>query len=267
MEVNVRKVLAEKNPKLARWIPSFILAYLERIIHQKEINEFLAQHGKKKGIDFCDEVIKYFNVKVNVKGLEDIPKNGRYLFVSNHPLGGFDGIILMKTINEHFGDVKVLVNDILMNIKPLENLFLPINKHGQQNKHAVKLINEAFESDVPLLTFPAGLCSRKIKGQIIDLEWKKNFITKAIENRRDIIPIYFSGRNSNFFYNLSNLRKFFGISANIEMIYLVDEMFKHRDKQFEVKFGQIIPYTKFDGSKTMYEWAQEVKQMVYQMAN
>ena len=260
MEVNVRNIFADKNPKLARLIPGFIFRYIERIVHQKELNIFLTEHGEESGVPFIESAIRYFNVSIEVRNLENIPTEGRYLFVSNHPLGGFDGIILMKIIAENFGNMRVLVNDILMNIKNLESQFLPINKHGSQDKAAALAIDSAFQSDMHLLTFPAGLCSRKIKGEIVDLEWKKNFIHKAIATKRHIVPIHFSGRNSNFFYNLSKIRNLFGIKANIEMFYLVDELFKHRNGKFTITFGQPIDYAVFENKKfDLKEWAGYVK--------
>lgn len=265
-EINVRKVFKDKNPKLAALIPGFMFKYLEKIIHQREMNEFIRLHGQKQGIDFINAIIDFFNITIHIQGAENIEKDIKALYVSNHPLGGLDGIILIKIISENHSDVKVLVNDILMNIVNLEKFFLPINKHGSQSKDAVSAIDKYFESSTPMLTFPAGLCSRKINGKIIDLEWKKNFISKAIESERHIVPLYFKGRNSNFFYNLSNFRKKLGIKANIEMLYLADEMFKHRNGVFSITFGKIIPYTSLDKSKSHKEWAASIKEIVYTLA-
>lgn len=266
MEINIRKVFREKNSSLAKWVPGFLFSYLEKIIHQKEVNQFLFLHGDKVGKEFTDAAIEFFNVSIELNGLENIANHKRMNYVSNHPLGGFDGIILMSLLAQQFGEVKVLVNDILMNIKNLEPFFLPINKHGAQNKTAITAIEEAYASQIPVLSFPAGLCSRKIEGKIVDLEWKKNFISKSIETQRDIIPIHFEGRNSKFFYNLSNIRKKLGIKANIEMLYLVDELFRHRNGHFVINFGKPIPYTTFDKSRTQKEWAEFVKMQVYAMA-
>ena len=262
-KIEIRKVFFEKNPKLARLLPGFLFSWLERVIHQKEINVFLKDHGLKQGLPFLEEVLNFFNVKVEVHGLENIPTDGRYLFVSNHPLGGFDGIILMKTLATQFGNVKVIVNDILMNIPNLQPYFLPINKHGHQNKSSALEIDSAFNSNIPILSFPAGLCSRRIKGQITDLEWKKNFISKSVEFKRDVVPIYFDGRNSSFFYNLSNFRMAVGINANIEMLYLVDELFKHRNGLFKVYFGKPIDFKTFDSTKNYTQWANEIRKLSY----
>jgi 1-acyl-sn-glycerol-3-phosphate acyltransferase len=265
MKIDVRKIFYDKNPKLAKLFPGFIFNWLERIVHQNELNSFLEVHGEKTGSAFLDEAIKYFNVAIEIEGIDKVPNNGRYLFVSNHPLGGFDGIILMKILANKFGDVRVIVNDILMSIPNLQPLFLPINKHGQQNKPAAAIIDNSFKSDIPILTFPAGLCSRKIKGEITDLEWKKNFISKSVEYKRDIVPIYFDGRNSSFFYNLSNFRKKIGIKANIEMLYLVDEMFHHRNGFFKVNFGEAINYETFNSSENFNEWANKVRKIAYNL--
>ncbi len=265
-QIEVKKVFKNKNPKLARIIPGFVYAYLRRIIHQDYINYFLAKHGHKKDLEFVRAAIREFKVTINTRGEEHIPEQGVYIFVSNHPLGGFDGLVLMDIISRHFKKMKFLVNDILMNITPLTGLFIPINKHGKQGIEAARKIDETFQSDTQILTFPAGLVSRKIKGQIVDPVWHKNFITKAIQHRRDIIPVHMSGRNTDFFYNLANLRKFSGIKSNIEMLYLADETYKHQNKTIQVTFGQRIPWTTFDQSKSYAEWAKWVKEIVYGLA-
>jgi len=265
MEINIRKIFQEKNQKVARLIPGFIFKYIERVVHQAEVNEYLTKYGHLEGVPFINASIEYFNITIELKGLEQIPENGKYLFVSNHPLGGFDGVILMKIISDKCGNVKVIVNDILMNLKNLEKHFLPINKHGSQNKDSANLIDIAFSSEIQMLTFPAGLCSRKINGKIVDLEWKKNFLTKAIASKRDIVPIHFSGQNSKFFYNLSNFRKRVGIKANIEMFYLVDELFKHRNKTFTISFGKPIPYSIFDKSENLKNWAEKLRLFIYDL--
>jgi 1-acyl-sn-glycerol-3-phosphate acyltransferase len=265
-KVDIERVFYSKNPKLARLIPGFIYSYLKRIIHQDYLNDILERHGDKYDLEFADATIKDFNVTIEVKGEENIPKSGRFIFVSNHPLGGFDGIVLMKIIGQHYQKIKFLVNDILMNIENFRGVFLPINKHGKQGAESAKLIEETYLSDdTQVLTFPAGLVSRKIKGQIVDLPWHKNFIAKSVQHQRDVIPIHMSGGNTNFFYRLANLRKALGIKANIEMIYLVDETYKHHNKHLVVKFGKPIPWQTFDKSKKPGEWAKWVKERVYEL--
>lgn len=261
--IDVKSVFYTKNPKLAALIPGFIYRYLKRIIHQEDVNEFLKKHGEKLNLDFIDAAIEDFNVSIHIEGSENIPSTGRYIIVANHPLGGFDGIILMKIISGYFTDFRFLVNDILMNLRNIQDFFIPINKHGKQATESAKQIEKAFETEMQILTFPAGLVSRKIKGQIMDLPWHKNFIVKAIKHRRDIIPVHFSGRNTNFFYGLAKLRKFLRIKANIEMLYLVDETWRHRNENLFVRFGKPISWKTFDKTKKPSEWAKWVKEKVY----
>ncbi len=262
-EVNVRKVFAEKNPRLANIIPGFIFRYLEKVVHQKDINEFLSVHGDKIGMDFVKAVIEDFKISVHISGEQNIPGEGRYIFAANHPWGGFDGLLLMEVMSRYYSDFKYLVNDILMNITNLHPIFIPINKHGRQAAAAAKELDETFRSDNQIVTFPSGFVSRFIKGQVMDLEWKKNFIAKAIQYERDVVPVHFSGSNSKFFYRLYRLRKFLGIKANLEMFYLVDETYKHRNKNITVTFGKPIPFGTFNRSKTPKEWAKWVKERVY----
>jgi len=263
--VSVREAFYKKNPKVAKLLPGFVYKYLEKIAHQDEINEILKLYGEKTGLEFIKAVIEHFNVSFDVEGLNNVSVKGKYIFVSNHPLGGFDGMFLLKILNENFGPTKVLVNDILMNIKNIRSLFVPINKHGRQAEESIILLDEIFKSDLHLLTFPAGLVSRKIKGMIVDVEWKKNFIVKSIKYQRDVVPIFVSGRVSEFFYRLANIRKFLGIKSNLEMFYLVDETFKHKNKNFQVVFGNPISYKIFDKSKTYQDWARWVKEKVYKL--
>ena len=263
----VEEIVAEKNPKIASKVPKFIYKWLTRILHLSEINEFMRENGHLKDVEFIDKAIEMLNITFNIHGLNNIPTNERILFTSNHPLGGLDGIILLKLLNENSRTTRCLVNDFLMNIKPLENYFIPINKVGGQARDSIGKIEELYNSNDNILIFPAGLCSRKNRGRIRDLKWHKHFIQKSIKHNLNIVPIYFGGRNTIFFYNLANVRKFLGIKFNIEMMYLADEMFKHRNKSFDIYFGKKISFTNFDKSKNHNEWANEVKNLTYNIPN
>jgi len=259
---DVDNILASKNPALHKLLPGFILNYIKKIIHQDELNAIVANNKNSYGLDFLDAVLKGFGVKIIFKGLENIPEQGRWIVASNHPLGGLDGMALMWVVGKRRQDIAFPVNDLLMNIDNLKGLFIPINKHGS-NAGNVRLIEETFASDKAMLFFPAGLCSRKQKGGICDLEWKKSFISKARSHKRDIIPCHINGRNSNWFYNLARLRAFLGLKANIEMLYLVDEMYRQRNKEIVITFGKPIAYSIFDKRKTDLNWAQDLKSYVY----
>ena len=266
--IDIDKVLREKAPDKAKYIPRFVVSYLKRIVHQDELNTFLTQIGDKQGVDFAKGALDFLNDKIVVKGEENLPKDGRlYNFVSNHPMGGQDGLALGAVIGEHYqGKIKFLVNDLLMNLHGLAPFFIPINKTGKQAKDFPRKVEAGFASkEDQLIMFPAGICSRKQNGVIKDLPWKKTFVSKSVEYQRDVVPIYFDGRNSNFFYNLANVCKWLGIKFNIAMLYLADEMFRNKNKTFTVTIGKPIPWQTFDNTKTPNEWAQFVKEIVYKL--
>lgn len=265
--VDLDKIIQEKAGKKAKYIPGFVKSWLKRTIHQDEVNSFLTRSRDKVGVPFLDECVKYLEMTLHVEGLENLPHDGRlFTFVSNHPLGGQDGVALGSIIGNAFdGKVKYLVNDLLMNLHGLAPLCIPINKTGSQSKQFPKMVETGFKSDNHILMFPAGLCSRKQNGVIRDLEWKKTFIVKSVETQRDVVPIHFSGQNSEKFYRLANMCKKLGIKFNIAMLYLVDEMYKNVGKEFTVTFGKPIPWQTFDKSKTPAQWAQYVQDIVYKL--
>lgn len=261
--INVRKILKEKNPKLEKWIPGFVVNYLKRIFHEDEINKILDETKHLKNFEFCAELVKRFNLEFESVGLENIPKTGGAIFVINHPLGGFDALALVMEIGRIRPDVKFMVNDVLMSFNNVEDFMVGVNKHGGKSKDSIQKVNELFESDKAVFIFPAGLVSRKSKGKVVDSEWKKTFIVRAKKYKRDVIPIHVDGELSPFFYRLSNLRKRVGVKANIEMMYLANETFKLKNKKFVITVGEPISYKTFDKSKTDIEWAADVKDIVY----
>jgi len=265
LQIDVEDVLRSKSPSMAKAIPGFLINYLKRIVHQDDINLILRNFGHLKDLEFIGPTLEFMGIKYKVFGSENLPSSGRYFFVSNHPLGGLDGLVFMNELGKHYPDIKFPVNDILMNLGNLSGIFLPVNKHGGQAKNAIRKLEETYASGSQILYFPFGLCSRKKDGKIQDLIWHKSFITKALQHKRDVVPAFFSGRNSNFFYNLSNLRKSLGIKANIEMLYLPDEMFRQKEKEIILVFGKPIPWQTFDSSKSPAEWAEWVKTKSYEL--
>lgn len=264
-KIDIESVLQSKAPKYYQKIPRFVIRYLKRTIHQDDINGIIVRQNHKDGVDFMRALVaEEFDVKLRIEGESNVPEEGRFIFAANHPLGGLDGICLSAYLGEKYhGKIKYLVNDVLLNIKNLESIFVPVNKYGSQAKNSAQAINEAYASDNQIITFPAGLCSRKIEGEITDLPWQKSFVMKAVEYHRDIIPVHFEGKNSNFFYNLSNLRKKLGVKFNFELIYLPDEMFKNKRKTFTITFGKPIPWQSLDKSRMPSQWAQDIKDRVY----
>ena len=273
-KIDIDEIVRTKAGKKAKYIPGFLISWLKRTIHQEEVNRFLTGRAAGKyGMDFLDECVDYLEMDLEVKGLDELPTNegGRYFtIVSNHPLGGEDGVALGKLVCHKWDSQMVyLVNDLLMNLQGLAPLCIPINKTGGQSRNFPKMVEAAFQSQKNVVMFPAGLCSRKQKGGVIrDLPWSKTFIKKSVQYQRDVIPVHFSGHNSQKFYNIARWCKRLGIKFNIAMLYLVDEMYKNVGKHFTVTFGQPIPWQTFtDKSKTPAEWAAWVQDKVYELEN
>lgn len=267
LKLDINAIIASKSERLAKCAPKFLIRWMKKIIHQDELNQILQYSNGSIDVEFADKVLQWLNVKSNVKFIdrESLDPRRKYIFVSNHPLGGLDGLTLISLFGKTFGNIKFVVNDILMNVIPLRNIFVPVNKHGRMGKDYGQMIHDAYASDAQMLYFPAGLCSRLIKGEITDLEWKKNFIKQARKYDRDIVPIYFGGQNSKFFYRLAKIRKALGIKFNIEMIFLPDEMFKQKNSIFDVIIGKPIPISTIDTSKNLQQWCEEIREKCYEL--
>lgn len=270
-QIDLRAIFNAKVPKLMRRMPNWLFRKIQRLLHEDDLNAILSRCGHLEGLDFVDAFVKEFNLNVVVVGAENLTASDRIVVASNHPLGGLDGVALIGTIGEKRKDVLTPVNDFLMYIESLRPIFIPVNKVGNgiaNRQENLRLFNETFASDKPICYFPFGLCSRKTKdGKIMDLDWKKTFVTKSKEFQRDIIPVHIDGRNSNFFYNLARLRKFLKIKVNIEMAFLVDEMFKQRNKTLTITLGKPIPYQVFDKRFTDAQWAEKLRTFSYQLPN
>lgn len=269
--IDIDALLRSKLGDRARLVPRFLVKWLKKLIHQDQVNEFLWQAKDEVGTPWLKHGLRYLGNTIVVHGQENLPDaddGKRYTFVSNHPLGGIDGIAIGSIIGEKYNDnFKYLVNDLLMNLPGLAPLCIPINKTGKQSRDFPRMVEEGFASEHHMMVFPAGLCSRKIDGEIHDLPWTKTFITKSVQTKRDVVPIYFNGRNSERFYRIANICKKLKLKVNIAMLYLVDEMFLNEGKTFEVTIGKPIPWQTFDKTKKPKEWANYVENVVYSLSN
>ena len=267
--IDIDKILKSKMGTKSRYVPRPLVTWLKHITHQDQVNEFLWNNKDLVGTDWLVACVKYLDMSLEIRGQENLPdkNDGKlYTFVSNHPLGGIDGVAIGSIIGRHYDNkFKYLVNDLLMNLPGLAPLCIGINKTGSQSRNFPAMVETGFSSNDHMVMFPAGLCSRKIDGVIQDIPWKKTFITKSVEHKRDIVPIHFSGHNSMFFYRLANICKMLGIKFNIAMLFLVDEMYKNRHQSFQITIGKPISWQTFDKSKTPTQWAQEVRARVYQL--
>lgn len=267
--IDIDHVLKSKMGDKTKWIPRLLVSWLKHIIHQDEVNRYLWESRHEVGTDWLEECVRYLRMNLQIEGQENLPAKDDgllYTFVSNHPLGGADGVALGSIIGRHYdGKFRYLVNDLLMNLPGLAPVSIPINKTGKQGRDFPRMVEAGFQSDNHMLMFPAGLCSRKIGGVIHDLPWKKTFISKSVEYHRDVVPIHFGGQNSNKFYRIANLCKALHLKFNVAMLFLVDEMYKNVDKTFRVSIGKPIPWQTFDKSRTPAEWAKMVEDKVYEL--
>jgi putative hemolysin len=267
--IDIEQILKDKMGPKAKWVPSPAVKWLKHIAHEDFVNKFLWEARDLKGTPWLEACLKYQGVTLEVEGLENLPSKDdpkRYTFVSNHPLGGIDGVAIGSVIGHHYDDnFRYLVNDLLMNLPGLAPLCIPINTTTKKTRSFPEVIEAGFQGDHHILMFPAGLCSRRKNGKIRDLPWRKTFISKSIQYQRDVVPIHFYGQNSDFFYRLSNISDRLVKKVNIAMLFLVDEMYKNNGKTFRIKIGKPIPWQTFDKSKSPMEWAEIVKNQVYSL--
>jgi len=263
--IDIKKVISDKNPKFLKRIPKFFVRYLQRILHEQDVNQFVHDHKEDSPVEFCLSVMKKFNIKVTVNGIENIPSEGGAILACNHPLGGMDAMALVTVLHEKRPDVKFIVNDVLLHLENLKPIFVGVNKYGTNATDSLKKVDETFQGNDLLCIFPAGLVSRKIKGSIRDLKWKKTFISRSKKYNKLIIPVYIDGKLSRFFYNLYKFRKAVGIKANIEMLYLVNELYKQHNKHIQIHIGKPIFAAHLDASKNYQEWADHIQDEVYKL--
>lgn len=266
IRIDIDKVLRAKLPRHYRYVPAWVVTWLKRTIHQDQLNDLLQRAGDRTGVEFAQFALNDLDITVNVRGMEQLATGRRYIFAANHPLGGVDGLALISVIGQHYcGNIRFLVNDLLMAVKPLASIFLPVNKHGKQSRDAAQLIKQQYGGDNQMLTFPAGLCSRLQRdGKVADLEWHKHVVVRAVGDQRDIVPVWIDAQNSPFFYRLARWRTRLGIKFNVEMLYLPDEMFKKRHTSLNITVGKPIAWQELDSTHAQ-EQAAQLRSIVFSL--
>ncbi len=248
-----------------RELPRPVVRLLERLIHEREINDILDRYGHLEGVAFMSALVEHFRVDVAWEGVEHLPADRHCLFVSNHPLGGLDGICLSHLVGSLYGsEVRYIVNDMLFHLRPLRKIFVPVNTRGKQKRESVDLLHEALESDLPVITFPAGFCSRLIDGRVQDTPWKKSFVRQAYAYRRDIVPLFFEGLNSRCFYRIEQIRQALGIKFNVGSALLPHEMFSSKGSRYRVYVGSPVPWQSLaPDALSTEERAADIRSLVY----
>ena len=265
--IDLERMFQAKNPALYRWIPGFVFTALRRIIHEDDLNAFMKRHRNDDAFQFCKGVLDEIGVTFESLHAERIPATGAYIMVCNHPMGAMEAMSLVTELQKVRKDIRFIVNDLLLNLENLKEIFTGVNKHGKTALQSLKVVEELFASEQLIILFPAGLVSRRQQGVIQDLEWKKTFVTKARKYNKPVIPVYIEGRNSPWFYRISQFRKLFGIKANLEMFLLVDEMYRQRGKHLHIVFGNSIEPATFTRDKSDEAWAAHVRGLTYELKN
>ena len=261
--IDIEKVLKEKAPTLYKFLPRFAINWLKRKLHEDDINVAMTYLEPFHGLEYNTEVLKYFGVTVEALGSENLPKTGGIIIAANHPLGGMDGMALIKVSGDVRSDVKFIVNDVLKNLKNFGEVFVGVNKVGGKSRDSLQFVEKVYATEAAILVFPAGLVSRKFPEGIRDLPWNKSFINKAIKYNKPIIPVFIEGNNSGFFYNFARWRKRLGIKGNLEMLFLPDEMFRQKGKTIKIHFGKPIEPSLFYATHTPQKWSDMMHDYIY----
>ncbi|MBS1635194.1 MAG: glycerol acyltransferase [Bacteroidetes bacterium] len=261
--IDIDKVLKEKAPGLRKWLPGFALKWVKRKLHEDDINKIMNAIKDYYGLEYNKRGLAMLGANIEAVNAHHVPKTGGIIVAANHPLGGLDGMALVKTVGDIRPDVHFVVNDVLKNLKNYGDVFVGVNKIGSASTKSLRNMENVFMTTDAVLFFPAGLVSRKIKGRIVDLQWKKSFVTQGIDHKRMIVPTFIEGENSRFFYRFANFRKKIGIKANIEMMFLPDEMFKQQGHTVKIHFGKPFDSAILDSSRNHWQWADLIKQYVY----
>ncbi|MDP4223376.1 MAG: 1-acyl-sn-glycerol-3-phosphate acyltransferase [Bacteroidota bacterium] len=263
--IDIREIVRSSNSGFFRNLPGFMISTLEKLICQDEMNDTIYRHRDKTGLSFINDVLEGWNVRTETRGIENIPSSGRFIFVSNHPLGAIDALAFLIEIGKYYPDLVTPSNEMLNRVTNIQPVLFGVNVYGKNSRETAEKLNRLFESDKQVMMFPSGEVSRRKNGIISDPQWQKTIITKAVQYKRDILPAHISGRNSNLFYFVANLRTFLGIKMFIESALLPREMVRQWNSKVTLTFGRAIPFTSFTNEKTPHEWAQYVKEIVYKL--
>ncbi|MFN6038502.1 MAG: 1-acyl-sn-glycerol-3-phosphate acyltransferase [Bacteroidota bacterium] len=261
--VDVDKIISERAPKLKKWLPSFIFSWLKKKLHEDDINYIMNRIKDYYGLEYNTKALELLGAKIETVNSHYVPQTGGIIVASNHPLGGLDGMSLVKAVGDIRTDTRFVVNDVLKNLKNYGDVFIGVNKISSTSAKSLRIMENHLMTNDAVIFFPSGLVSRKINGKIMDLPWRKGFVTQAVDHKRDIVPVFIEGENSKFFYRFANFRRTLGIKANFEMLFLPDEMFRQKGRTVKIYFGKPFSYKLLDERFSHKKWAENIKKYVY----
>lgn len=266
LKISIDDMIRRRWPRAAACMPRAAVRALEHCLCVDRLNDYIVGHAHLPTAEFLHGFLSSLQVTYSVEGLDSLRSDGRYIMASNHPFGGLDGVILAATMIDRFGDVGVVVNDLLSEIRPLSGIWIPVNTHGAQRSDNVRRYDEVMRSDKPVVTFPAGLCSRRIAGRVRDTRWHPSFVKRAIMHGRDIVPVYVDGQLSDAFYRMAAMRRRLGIGVNLEMLRLPSEMYAQRGQHISIRIGKPLSCHDIRHSESTHDVCRQVRDKVYEMA-
>ena len=244
--IDIEQSLLSRSTRVAAW-PAWmrrpLVAGLRRLVHEREVNDFLSRHGQLGWLEFIDQVFDHFRFGYTLSSRErdNIPATGRVVIVANHPLGALDGLALLRMVAELRPDVCILANDLLCQIGPLRDVILPVDNLSRKGyRRSLGRMVEALEDDRAVIVFPAGEVSRAGPAGVRDGKWLSGFLHAARRTNAPILPVHVNGRNSAWFYGLAYLH------GPLGTLMLPSEMFRQRDRQVALRVGGLIPLARFD---------------------
>lgn len=263
--LDLKKAIDESDSRFLKNLPGFVVNILRRIIHEEEINNILNSHKDKQGVDFHNAILSYLNLKINIRGLENLPEQGRCFFIANHPFGVVDGLILTKIVLDKYGDFRGIGNEAFKYIPNLAPYIAVVNAYGTTSRSRIEDLEKIFASDLPVTHFPAGEVSRRYHRQIRDKQWRKSVVTRSIVHERDIVPVFFEGSNSGIFQNIYLIRSLIGVKLNLELSLLPHEFFNKKHQTVNVAIGRPVSWKKFDNRCTHQHWTNKLQDYVYSL--
>ena len=267
--IQVEAMLQQKLPQLQQhpWLHKPTVALLRSVLCERQISEFAAQYPQLHGLEFVEHVLDFFNFTYTARDAEkdNIASQGRLIIVANHPIGSLDGLALLKLISEIRSDVKVLANDMLMAVKPLQELLIPVAVFGKQGERAsYRAMQEHLEADGALIIFPAGEVSRLSPVGVRDGKWYSGFVRLAQRTQTAILPVFVGAHNSALFYGASMLYKPLGT------LLLVQEMFKQQQRHIKFRIGEVIPASALQHAEkqaSVHDIAAVVRKHLYRIGH
>ena len=248
---------------------TFIGWLLMKVLKISTLNKIYNRNKHLGEIEFLDAILDEFQIKFEIPeaDLKRLPKDGAYITVSNHPLGGIDGILLLKLMLEQRDDFKIIANFLLHRIEPMKPYIMPVNPFEDRKdakssiagfKHAIMHLREGH----PLGIFPAGEVSTYKDGKLmVDKPWEEAAMKLAQKANVPIVPIYFHAKNSKLFYQLSKISDIFRTAK------LPSELLTQKNRTIKVRVGKPISVKAQDEHKTLEEFTDFIRRKTYMLSN